>query len=649
MLDAALALSTAEPALDDQTRFIPQPSWTLSETAEHILRNTFAEHGHSPAEAHWDALREIPTTMQAMADGTAEPNVFLASLCPGLGKSSAVVATAVALTTMEAYRDVGILVAVGRLAEAQSLIKAMQKAGIGPLVAAKTSDDATNMLSGCAPEDAPVLIVTQQALELQTRRRPFAEVAALHYRGKVRACRVWDELWEPGRVLTLERDDLQGLLAPARKISFPFRNAIEALTDRLRSAEHDTLLPIDDWEEKFGVSEADLLGALHGLEGEHQNTRQATASGLFAMSGRTIRVHRENYAEGGQGRVFVSYEETHPADFAPLLVLDASIRVKQTYQDAIAFRGLNLLRSATKDYSPLTVHLWTTSASKTGWRENGDTLLDGIVSTILTKPAERWLIVGHKQLRRGVDVPKQMMKALPPSMRGRVSFIGWGRHAATNEFRDYENVILASNFFLPSLTYLAKTHMARGHLPELHGFADSEDVRETTWGEHRHNIVQAACRGRCRQSDGERCASMSLYIIAAASSGIPRPETIQRMFPGARTVRWCPLPPKLRGRAVDAAAVLERLMEEESRLTELGDFLSYGKLLELLKAVDSKAASLRCDHFIQRVTERDDWQNHIVALGLVEETHPNPRGGRDLRGLRVAEVGNVTERFVEHD
>ena len=640
MLDAALVSPAVESTPDDQA-CLQALNWTLAETAEVLLRYTFRRRGHDPAEAHWTALRAVLETFQAMANGTADPVVYLASLDPGFGKSSAIVAAAVAMSTMPRYSDTGVLIAVGRLDEARSLIAEMKAWGNDLPVAARTSDGVTNDLSTCDPDAAQILVVSQQALELQTRGRAFGDVSAFFYRGKPRQVRAWDEAWEAGKAITLERDTMLALLDPARKISFDFRNAIEELTDQLRAAEHDALLPVPDWTASFGVSEADLLAQLQGIEGEYQNRRQATASGLFSIGGRTIRVHRENYAANGQGRVFVSFEETHPRDFAPLLVLDASIRVRQTYQDGIAFRGLRQLPAAVQDYSPLTVHLWETSASRSGWKGNGDALVEGIVATIQQEPSERWLVVLHKQLRHGVDVTAQIRRQLPPSMVDNVHFLTWGRHAGTNAYRHFENVLLASNYFLPPLTYLAKTHVARGQLPEVHGFVEGQEVRETMWGEHRNDLLQAACRGRCRQSDGNACKAMDLWIIAARASGIPRPETIDRIFPGARTVRWQPIKPTLRGRAVDAATELDRLMKEEDRLTSPDDFVSYGKL--------AQAFAMRPASFISRIGKRDDWQAHIVSLGLVEDEQVGRRGGHPQVGLRMALDGEATDRFEDGD
>ena len=66
----------------------------LAKTALASLQATFRTRGHRPGTAHVDALQHLLETMEDMAYGTAARNVFLASLCPGIGKSSSVVAFA---------------------------------------------------------------------------------------------------------------------------------------------------------------------------------------------------------------------------------------------------------------------------------------------------------------------------------------------------------------------------------------------------------------------------------------------------------------------------------------------------------------------------------------------------------------------------
>ena len=130
---------------------------------------------------------------------------------------------------------------------------------------------------------------------------------------------------------------------------------------------------------------------------------------------------------------------------------------------------------------------------------------------------------------------------------------------------------------------------------------------------------------------------MDLYIIAAKSSGIPRSETIDRIFPGARTVRWQPVKPTLRGKPFAASLELARLMKTEDRLTDLQDFVTYGKL--------AQAVSMRPNHFVSRIARCDDWKAHIVSLGLIEDTQIGPRVGHPQLGLRLALGGEAVDRF----
>lgn len=78
-----------------------------------------------------------------------------------------------------------------------------------------------------------------------------------------------------------------------------------------------------------------------------------------------------------------------PEDLLPLLVLDASGRVRGTYEHMENHR-LNVVRlqEAPKDYAPLTVHVWQKSGSKSGWADNGEELAEGVLNTIMTKPSE---------------------------------------------------------------------------------------------------------------------------------------------------------------------------------------------------------------------------------------------------------------------
>ncbi len=461
----------------------------LAQAAFRSLQDTFAARNHHPGETHLAALRDTLKTMAAMADGTAAPSVFLASLDPGIGKSSAAVEFSKALAASAEHRDVGMLICVGRLDEARALMGDLTAAGIGGRIAARTSDDTINALSECRAHDAQVLIVTQQKVERETRWRAFKAVSLFHYQGAPRAVRVWDEAWMPGTPITLDAAELGGLFSVAQRLSGALSTALQEFFIGLRQAADGELVTVPDWTALSGVGELDVLGALEQGRASATDHHRLTASALFFVAGRQVRITKERYSADGEGRVVISYRDTLPEDLAPLVVLDASIRVRQTYADAVECRDVVPLRQAVKDYSALTVHLWKTGGSKTAFRSNGADLVGGMAATILTKPTERWLVVTHKAGKKIADVDDQLRRLLPDAVFPMVSVITWGSHMATNEYRDVPNVILGGTLFMPACHYLALTHMAKARPAELHGFAHAADVLKTTHGEHRNLIL----------------------------------------------------------------------------------------------------------------------------------------------------------------
>ena len=308
-------------------------------------------------------------------------------MIPGVGKSQTVTHFMRAMVADPAYRHVGAVICVGRIEEAVSIAGDL---GLAPdQFAVLTSNDEANAIGHHLVDAAPVLITTKQRIELHCHGASFDGAAEFHYQGQPRQVRVWDEAWLPGVAVALNRDDLGGLFKPLRYRFPAMANALEDMFVALRSVADGACFQVPDFEHTHGAGLHDALGAVAGGRDDHQ----ATVTGLFILSGKTARVRHD----GVTGNAVLTYEDTLPTDLAPLLVLDASGRVRRTYADIERHRGtLERLKTATKDYSPLSVHVWETSGSKAGWRDNGAELLTGIVKTILSKPSETWLIVHHK-------------------------------------------------------------------------------------------------------------------------------------------------------------------------------------------------------------------------------------------------------------
>ncbi len=126
-------------------------------------------------------------------------------------------------------------------------------------------------------------------------------------------------------------------------------------------------------------------------------------------------------------------EKELPSDIAPLLVLDASGRVRQTYCYWEKHRGgLTRLHSASKSYSPLAIHVLDQGSAKDSWQRNGDQLAMEVATLIDSKPDEPWLVISHKDARQ-VD-PKASILREVQTDHSRVHFLHWGAHQATNAF-----------------------------------------------------------------------------------------------------------------------------------------------------------------------------------------------------------------------
>jgi hypothetical protein len=205
-----------------------------------------------------------------------------------------------------------------------------------------------------------------------------------------------------------------------RKQNKNLLDEINALIARVKNAKDREFVEVPDFEEIYDIDANDILELFH----DEKRELRGAASDLWLISGKTASVVG---SEGGDDTI-LDYEETWPSDLLPILVLDASGRVRHTYRLWYKYiGGLVVLKGADKDYSNLTVHIWRRGGAKQSWKDNGNQLIDGIVSTIRTLPEKEWLVVHHKRnpsLR--LDVPSRVMKALGNEREWKVNFLHWG-------------------------------------------------------------------------------------------------------------------------------------------------------------------------------------------------------------------------------
>jgi hypothetical protein len=225
--------------------------------------------------------------------------------------------------------------------------------------------------------------------------------------------RAWDEAWLPGVPLTLSYADILEVVKPVQRRSKAMEDELVSFALDLRGRAEGELMDVPDFANGFDVPLFDIMEGVTLKDDQRQ-----TLNAIRVMSGRAARVTKENRASA------LTFQDTLPDDLAPMLVLDASARVRSVYRFVETHRqGVTRLKEAVKHYGPLTVNLWKTSGGKSSFIERSDALMKGIVRTILTKPDESWLIVAHKKSGRSPDVERLVARALPADVRPQVKVI----------------------------------------------------------------------------------------------------------------------------------------------------------------------------------------------------------------------------------
>lgn len=522
---------------------------TMARVHEFFERKT----QHRPSEQTYRALGELVGTLTAMAKGTAEPKFHLSSLDPGQGKTTCIAQFTKTLVEWPIYDHVGVLICVGRLSEIEKLVAEMK---LPPsMFACLTTDDAINALGSGShnARTSRVLFTTQQKVAARVPRRAFSDCSEFFFGDAPRKVRIWDEAWLPGSPVTLGKWEIMSVVGRLGLIHPQLAAQLDALLPGINESDDGAELTLPDFASSSGVSAQEVGRLLSDAPLEEQ----AWAQGLWHMSGRAVVVRKD---QGDKGGTALTYRDIFPMDLAPMLILDASGRVRGTYELLIEQRKvIKPLATSHKRYDKLETYIWRASGSKTGWRKNSEQLVSGVCETIRNEPDRSWLVVHHlpEGRRYGPKIPdiaEEVRAALGP-LAANVQFTTWGKHVATNEFKDCDRIILAGTLFYRVSTYEALTRLSAGKPVEA-GKCPVSWIEAVTLGEAKDQILQAACRGIIRNSEGDQAPAAKLYIIASAKSGIR--ESLPSIFPGCSVGAWEPgvidaLP---RGKIEDTASKL---------------------------------------------------------------------------------------------
>lgn len=595
---------TTNASLAIQTDRSPQ-SVPLKAEALALLRGAFAIHGHQPSPDQWRALEALLETFdQLVLDPQAEAALYLSALDPGVGKTSAVVAYLTALLRSEGLRHVGVLVTLSRLSEIRRIVEALNEAG--GTVAVRTSDEALNALSTVEdPSEAQVLIITQQRLELLCSGRSLGDIASLCFHGQARGLRIWDEAFLPGTAITVSSDDLAAILRWLRPKSLDFHRWVEGIRGDAEKAKDGDVIPVpahDFLDKQMTLGDAlRLLRGKAGDQGALAEQDETTLKALWAMAGRMVTVRRDDTL----GPTLVSFTRSLPGDLLPLVVLDASARVRKTYDLMAQALPVIRLPSATKDYRALTIHVWRRGGGKASMRDKAkfNELTEVIADAVTKEPERPWLVVAHKP---GSDIP-DLGKALTDRLDGSgaaVDLLTWGNHAATNNFADVDRVVLAGTLFLRPSSYEALARASVLQDPDDKAFSP-EEIEEVERGEHGHLVLQALCRAAVRRGNAGGSGACEAYLIASKRSGIE--ALLPELFPGCCLKEWKPKGPRLPGHAKAALDFLSEWARGKTRGAEI-------TFVEVYRSL-----GIHPDVFRKEVRRNEDLPGLLADLGIFED------------------------------
>jgi hypothetical protein len=449
----------------------------------------------------------------------------------------------------------------------------------------------------------------------------FAEVSVFHYRGSARSVRIWDESFMPGEEFSVSTDELASLLQPVRDRCSALASAIEDLQDNLKAAKANKRMSVPDVQGLGGHQAAITLKSV-AMDLENAEPVRTAAQNLLDISGMYPMVCHDISKE--EVKIMLDYRDTIPTDLAPMVILDASGRCRDTYRLMEKHRN-DIVRHDVicKNYSNLEIGVWAYGGGKSAFAQDGESKrMRGIAQTVMERPDEEWLIIHHKDRRGTRTFPDQLRDFLSDEVLAKVSFLHWGNHHGTNDFAHIENVILAGTFFLPDDIYEGRARLAAGMCDEDKVHANTK--RAVKEGEHQHCILQALCRASVRGIDAKgQCRPCRAYIIASNQSGIKK--LLPDLLPSCNVRPWKPVPERVKGKVKEVVDQVDWILWHEATLW---DIIPFNWLADQV-GIKSKS------NFRRTIRKNAGFQDAMQERGLEEAEFTEE--GRTLKGLAFVE------------
>lgn len=574
----------------------PRPSRLLSDALDDLQQRLSERDQQLPPE-QWRGLVGLLECLCGVAEGRITSGYHLSSLDPGMGKTTAMTAFLRALCRSPGdHQGVGVLVGLSLRDEIRAV---SAEAGLKESdFAVLTGDAETNNLSSTPVSKARILFTTQAKLRMLGANRPFQDTESFYYQGHARQVRIWDEAFAPADGFALHQQEPGALLRRFDATNPALVKALNSVIAEVETIPDGGVYTVTDLASPFGY---DLMGSAKGSAYRLPADEQETIRRLLALSNKTcvVRHHQER-------RYLVGFVEHLPDDLAPVVILDASGRVRESYRLWEEHRQtLQRLPSAVKDYGNLRIHHWNQGGGKAAFADDDTArmITEAIAEVINGKPGEPWLIIHHKDETSG-NITKTLPPLLDDSVKDQVRFLTWGRHHGTNAFADVPNVVLAGTLFYRAMDYEAHWHAGSGIAVESDQRCTDDDRKRVEEGEFRHLVLQALCRGVVRKNTGGQCPPCNAYVIAY---GRNIPDQLRTIFPGCQIKPWVPQSKAPKGKVADALTFIETWMQQHP---------TDGKLP--FKAV-YEAIGMDTQNFRKSIRQHPMFMDRLARLGMQEE------------------------------
>ena len=543
-----------------KSEIMPEPG--LTDRVMPRLLSRLSGEGNFLTPAQQWGLRAIPAQIEAMARGEAGKKFLLSSLPMGMGKTTAVAETVVAMLDDPTYTNVGILILVNQLNLIVPLIERMGLDLDDPRLAVRVGEDnmkRTKLLFDLndlgvgsdqkAQRTAQVMISSQQKfvrMAAQPWRKDFEENTFYHYEpekvgeGKRRQVVVWDEAAAPIHPITLMvkqiRDYAGVIYAEERPVAaenlMQWANELESTTTTV------SRVPIWGAIDELLAMEWDQLP---DPEDEPEFTSVGWA--LEKLQGHQVSIHHDNYSGGG---VAVSYIEALPKEFAPVLILDAFGKDRNFYRAWADHRGnLEFLAEAPKTYRNLTIHWRKDAAGKAAHRtpKQRDKIVKAGIEAHFAAGAPM-LNIKHKMDKSSYDIEPDIKRGIKAKGGDPEpdAFLTWGLHTGTNDYLNRKQIFVGGLWRKPISVYKAIFRGVAQMSPAMP--LDDTQLVELALSEVAHDLQQAVGRIAVRTNvDGDCPKDCHLWITSSDAGNMPFTKAhFEKTFPGAVIVPWNPTP-----------------------------------------------------------------------------------------------------------